>query len=102
MYNAFLMDLPVSSFVCHSSLLTVDLVLACDERQPHNDCDENMYNKNRDVKLQSACGHGKVKQKQDLTTLIAIKLSNLYTILYSFLPDNFFERQLNWQRQQHP
>ena len=33
MYNAFFMDLPVSSFVCHSSLLTakgIDLVVACD------------------------------------------------------------------------
>ena len=33
MYNAFFMDLPVSSFVTHSSLLTarsVDLVVACD------------------------------------------------------------------------
>ena len=33
MYNAFFMDLPVSSFVSHSSLLTekgVDLVRACD------------------------------------------------------------------------
>ena len=32
-YNAFFMDLPVSSFVSHSSLLTgkgVDLVVACD------------------------------------------------------------------------
>ena len=33
MYNAFFMDLPLSSFVCHSSLLTVkgvDLVVARD------------------------------------------------------------------------
>ena len=33
MYNAFFMDLPVSSFVSHSSLLTakgVDLTVACD------------------------------------------------------------------------
>ena len=33
MYNVFFMDLPVSSFVSHSSLLTVksvDLVIACD------------------------------------------------------------------------
>ena len=32
-YNAFFMDLPVSSFVSHSSLLTaksVDLAIACD------------------------------------------------------------------------
>ena len=32
-YNAFFMDLPVSSFVSHSSLLTaksVDLAVACD------------------------------------------------------------------------
>ena len=34
MYNAFFMDLPVSSFVCYSSLLTakgIDLVVACDD-----------------------------------------------------------------------